>query len=65
MLHACVRKFDVTDTAQTFLGTKRSFCSHLHFPALFLLLTLIRVSDAVETKFRPYLDLKIQNVNFL
>ena len=23
MFHACVRKFDVTDTAQTFLGTKR------------------------------------------
>ena len=23
MLYACVRKFDVTDTAQTFLGTKR------------------------------------------
>jgi len=22
MLHACVRKFDVTDTAQTFLATK-------------------------------------------
>ena len=24
MLHTCVRKFDVTGTAQTFLGTKRS-----------------------------------------
>ena len=24
MLHACVRKFDVAGTAQTFLGTKRS-----------------------------------------
>ena len=24
MLHTCVRKFDVTSTAQTFLGTKRS-----------------------------------------
>ena len=24
MFHACVQKFDVTDTAQIFLGTKRS-----------------------------------------
>ena len=24
MINACVRKFDVTGTAQTFLGTKRS-----------------------------------------
>ena len=26
MLHLCVLKFDVTNTAQTFLGTKRSPC---------------------------------------
>ena len=26
MLHLCVQKFDVTNTAQTFLGTKRSPC---------------------------------------
>ena len=29
MLHACVRKFDVTDTAQIFLGTKRTLYTSL------------------------------------
>ena len=34
MLHACVQKFDVTDTVETFLGTKHPLgMHHLNFIA--------------------------------
>ena len=42
MLYSCVRKFDVTGTAQTFLGTKRSLSAiSVSVAALFCLTLLI------------------------
>ena len=51
MLYACVRKLDVMDTAQTFLGTKRSLSvtSELGVTVLLILITFFYASK-ISTK---------------